>query len=52
MGKVSGNNMVLLDDEIKDRSKIHVGVNISSIDAAVLVIKLHSAGNRFSKGKA
>ena len=44
--------MVLLNERIKDRGKILVGVPVTSIDTTVLVVKLHSAGNGFGKGES
>ena len=44
--------MVLLDDRIKDRGKVLVGVPVTSIDTTVLVVKLHSTGNGFGQGES
>merc|ERR1711936_118798 len=44
-------SMVLLNNSIEDLSKVLVGIPISSIDTAVLVIKLNSTGTCLGKGK-
>ena len=38
-----------LDERVKDFSKVLVTVPVSSIDATVLVIKLHRTGNCLKK---
>ena len=50
--EVLGEAMVLLDDRIEDNGEVLVGIGIASIDAAVLVIELNSAGNGLGKGEA
>merc|ERR1711970_336692 len=45
-------SMVLLNQRIKNSSKVLVGVPITSIDTTVLVIKLNSAGNGLGKSKS
>ena len=44
--------MVLLDDGIEDLGEVLVGVPVSSIDAAVLVVKLNGASNALCQGEA
>ena len=44
--------MVLLDDGIKDLGEILVGIPVSGIDAAVLVVELNSAGDGLGEGEA
>jgi len=53
-GVLSGSTdtMVVLDDSIEDLSEVLVGVPISSINTAVLIIKLDSAGDGLSKSEA
>ena len=46
------NSMVLLDQRIKDICKVLVGIPVSSIDAAVLVIELDSTGNGLCQSEA
>merc|ERR1719499_1064496 len=41
---ISGDTVVVLDDGIKDLREILVGVPVSSIDTAVLVVKLNGTG--------
>ena len=41
VGGVGSDAVVLLDDEVEHLGKILVGVSISGVDAAVLVVKLH-----------
>jgi len=49
---VGGDAMVLLDDSIKDLSEVLVGVPISGVDTAVLVVELNSTGNALSEGES
>ena len=49
---IGTDTMVLLDDSIEDLSEVLVGVPISSIDTAVLVIEVYGASNGLSKGEA
>jgi hypothetical protein len=44
--------MVLLDDGIEDLSEVLVGIPISGVDAAVLVVELDSAGDGLGEGEA
>ena len=43
--------MVFLDYGIKDRSKIPVGIPVTSIYTTVLVVKLNCTGNCLSKSE-
>ena len=45
-------SMVVLDHSIEDLSKVLVGVPVSGVDAAVLVVELDSAGDGFGDGEA
>ena len=47
-----GKTVILADQRVKDRSKINVGVLISSIDSAVLVVKLNSTSNGLGQCEA
>merc|ERR1712165_696817 len=49
---VRRDSMVLLDDWIKYRGKVLVGVPVSSIDTTVLVIKFNSTGNSLNEGES
>ena len=49
---VGGDAMVLLDQRIKDDGKVFVGVPVSGVDAAVLVVELDSAGDGLGEGEA
>lgn len=49
---VGGDAMVLLDDSIKDLSEVLVGIPISGVDTAVLVVELNSTGNALSEGES
>ena len=49
---VGGDAMVFLDQRIEDDGKVLVGVPVSGIDAAVLVVELNSAGNGLGEGEA
>jgi len=49
---VRRDSMVLLDDWIKYRGKVLVGVPVSSIDTTVLVIKFNSTGNSLDEGES
>jgi len=49
---IGGDAVVLLDDSIEDLSEILVGIPITSIDTAVLVVKLDSAGNGLGEGES
>ena len=44
--------MVLLDEGVKDNSKVLVGVPVSGVDAAVLVVKLNRDSNGLVEGEA
>ena len=45
MLEVSLETVVLQDEGLEDILEVLIGVGVSSVDAAVLVIKLNSAGN-------
>merc|ERR1711973_706100 len=49
---ISGDTMVLLNQRVKDNSEVLVRVPVTSVDAAVLVIELNSAGNSLGKGES
>jgi len=49
---IGGDSMVLLDDSIKDIGEILVGIPVTGVDAAVLVVELNSAGNGLGEGEA
>merc|ERR1712102_101397 len=49
---VSRDSVVLLNDGIKDRSKVLVGVPVSSIDSTMLVVELNSTGNGLNESEA
>jgi len=49
---VGGDTVVFLDDGIEDIAEVLVGIPITSVDTAVLVIEINSAGNGLSKGEA
>jgi len=49
---ISGDAVVLLDDSIEDLSKVLVGVPVSSVDAAVLVVELNGASAGLGDGEA
>ena len=51
VSKVRLESVVLQDDGLKDVLEVLVGVSISSIDTAMLVVKVHSAGNGLLEGK-
>jgi len=52
MLEVSWESVVLADQGVEHISKVDVGVLVTSIDAAVLVVKLNSASNGLGKGEA
>jgi len=49
---IGGDSMVLLDDSIKDVGEILVGVPVTGVDAAVLVVELNSAGDGLGEGES
>jgi len=49
---IGGDTVVFLDDGIEDILEILVGIPVTSIDTAVLVIELDSAGDGLSEGEA
>jgi len=50
--EVSWEAVVLADERVEDISEVDVGVLITGIDTAVLVVELNSAGNGLGKGEA
>jgi len=52
MLEVGWESVVLADQGIKDISEINVGVLVTSVDAAVLVIELNGASNGLGQGEA
>jgi len=50
--EVSWEAVVLADEGVEDISEVDVGVLVTSIDTAVLVVELNSAGNGLGKGEA
>jgi len=50
--EVSWEAVVLADERVEDISEVDVGVLVTSIDTAVLVVELNSAGNGLGKGEA
>jgi len=48
---VGSDSMVFLDDGIKDLREVLVGVPVTSIDSAVLIVKLHGASNSLGDGE-
>jgi len=50
--EASGQAVVFTDEGIKDLAEILVGILITSIHAAVLVVEFNSAGNGLGKGEA
>merc|ERR1719234_149573 len=49
---IRGDTVVVLDDGIEDLSKVLVGVKVSGIEAAVLVVELNGAGAGLGDGEA
>jgi len=49
---ISADSMVVLDDGIKDLREIFVAVPVTSVDTAVLVVKLNSTGTGLGDGEA
>jgi len=49
---VGGDAMVLLDQGIEDDGKVLVGVPVSGVDAAVLVVELDGASDGLGEGEA
>merc|ERR1712227_164049 len=49
---ISGDAVVLLDDSIEDLREVLVGVPVSGVDAAVLVVELNGAGAGLGNGEA
>jgi len=49
--EVSSKAMVLADEGVEDFSKVDVGVLVTSIDAAVLVVELNGASNGLGQGE-
>ena len=52
VGKALGETMVLLNDGIENISEEFIGILISSIDTAVLVIELNSTSDGLSKSES
>jgi len=50
--EVSGESVVLADQRVEDIGEVDVGVLVSSVDAAVLVVELNSASNGLGQGEA
>ena len=50
--EVSWKTVVLADEWVEDLSEVNIGVLITSVDAAVLVVELNSAGNGLGEGEA
>jgi len=50
--EVGGEAMVLADEGIEDLLEVNVGVLVTSVDAAVLVVEIDSASNGLSQGEA
>jgi len=50
--EVSWEAVVLADEGVEDISEVDVGVLVTGIDTAVLVVELNSAGNGLGKGEA
>jgi len=50
--EVSWEAVVLADERVEDISEVDVGVLVTGIDTAVLVVELNSAGNGLGKGEA
>merc|ERR1719236_325437 len=50
--EVSWEAVVLADEGVEDISEVNVGVLVTGIDTAVLVVELNSAGNGLGKGEA
>ena len=48
---ISADSMVLLDQGIEDLGEVLVRVLVSSVDAAVLVVKLDSTGDGLGEGE-
>ena len=49
---VSGDAVVVLDDGIEDLGEVLVGVPVSGVDTAVLVVELNGAGGSLGDGEA
>ena len=49
--EVSRETMVLANEGIEDVSEVNIGVLITSIDAAMLVVELNGAGNSLGQGE-
>merc|ERR1712055_247926 len=45
-------SMVLLDQGVEHRGEVLVGVPVTSVDTAVLVVEINSASNGLSKGES
>jgi len=52
MLEVSGESVVLADQRVEDIGEVNVGVLVSGVDAAVLVVELNSASNGLGQGEA
>jgi len=50
--EVSWEAVVLADERVEDISEVDVGVLVTGVDTAVLVVELDSAGNGLGKGEA
>jgi hypothetical protein len=49
--KVSRESMVLADEGVEDISEVNIGVLITSIDTAMLVVEFNGAGNSLGQGE-
>ena len=49
---VRRDSVVFLNDRIEHRSKVLVGIPVSSVDSAVLVVELNSTGNSLDQSEA
>jgi len=50
--EVGGESVVLADQRVEDIGEVDVGVLVSGVDAAVLVVELNSASNGLGQGEA
>jgi len=50
--EVSGESVVLADEGVEDICEVDVGVLITGVDSAVLVVELNSAGHGLGQGEA
>ena len=49
--EVGSKTMVLADEGVEDLSEVNIGVLITSIDTAMLVVELNCAGNSLGQGE-